>query len=149
MAHMHATLSHICKPCSVCAMSNLLAMVVIEPHFRLLSMFIATNMEIICNCALFISSFFLGLGGVPPHQRHPQIPLFAQTSMPNYDPFPTSSFDCNLGRNDNQTFIVHMESTLVLYRKGLCGFFSVLRFALEEKLCCTKCHKYFGPEGVC
>ena len=25
--------------------------------------------------------------GVPPHQRHPQVPLFAQTSMPKYDLF--------------------------------------------------------------
>ena len=27
-------------------------------------------------------------------------------------------------------------------------FFSVLGFALEEKLCGAKCHKYFRPEGV-
>ena len=25
--------------------------------------------------------------GVPPHWRHPQVPLFAQTSMPKYDLF--------------------------------------------------------------
>ena len=41
------------------------------------------------------------LEGVPPHQRHPQIPSFAQTGTPNYDPFFTSSFDHNFGRNDN------------------------------------------------
>ena len=85
---------------------------------------------------------------MPPCWRHPQIPSFAQTSLPNYDPFSTSSFDHNFGRNDNQTFIVYAESTLVLYGKGLCGLFSVLRFTLEEKLCCTKCCKYFRPEGV-
>ena len=41
-----------------------------------------------------------------------------------------------------------MKSTLVLYRKGLCGFFPVLGFALEEKLRGAKCCKYYGPEGV-
>ena len=41
-----------------------------------------------------------------------------------------------------------MKSTLVVYRKGLCGFFLVLGFALEEKLRGTKCCKYYGPEGV-
>ena len=41
-----------------------------------------------------------------------------------------------------------MKSTLVLYRKGLCGFFPVLGFALEEKLHGAECCKYYGPEGV-
>ena len=39
--------------------------------------------------------------------------------------FSASSFDCNFRPNDNQTFIVYEKCTLVLYRKGLCGF---LRF---------------------
>ena len=38
---------------------------------------------------------FWGHKGVPPHQSHPQIPLFAQTSTPNLDPFFTSSFNHN------------------------------------------------------
>ena len=59
-----------------------------------------------------------------------------------------SSFDHNFQPNDNQTFIVYAKSTLGLYRKGLCGFFLVLGFALEEKLHGKKCCKYFGPEGV-
>ena len=29
----------------------------------------------------------LGMMGVPPHQRHPQVPSFAQASMPKYDLF--------------------------------------------------------------
>ena len=37
--------------------------------------------------------------------------------------FSASSFDHNFQPNDNQTFIVYEKSTLVLYRKGLCGFF--------------------------
>ena len=41
-----------------------------------------------------------------------------------------------------------MKSTLILYRKGLCGFFSDPKFAWENFLCQTKCSYYFGPEGV-
>ena len=62
--------------------------------------------------------------------------------------FSASSFDRNFRPNNNQTFIVCVKSTLVLYRKGLCGFFPVLGFALEEKLHGAKCCKYYGPEGV-
>ena len=61
--------------------------------------------------------------GVPPCRRCHQTPCSAQTGMTNYDLFWTSSFDCNLSRNDNQTFIVYTESTLSIYRKGLCTFF--------------------------
>ena len=35
-----------------------------------------------------------------------------------------------------------------MYRKGLCGFFPVLEFALQEKLHGAKCCKFYGPEGV-
>ena len=38
--------------------------------------------------------------------------------------FSTSSLDCNFWPNDNQTFIVYVKSTLVLYRMGLCGLSS-------------------------
>ena len=37
--------------------------------------------------------------------------------------FSASSFDHNFQPNANQTFIVYAKSALVLYRKGLCGFF--------------------------
>ena len=82
----------------------------------------ATSMEITFDHSFCIRSFLLG---VPPCQRHPQIPSFTQTSMPNLDPFFTSSFDHNFRTNDNQTFIVYAKSTLVLYRRGLCVFFSL------------------------
>ena len=62
--------------------------------------------------------------------------------------FQTSSFDCNFPGNDNQTFNVYTESTLSIYRKGLCSFFLVLKFAMEDFLCRIKCCEYFGPEGV-
>ena len=61
--------------------------------------------------------------GVPPRQRRRQTPCSAQTGTTNYDLFSTSSFDCNFSRNDNQTFNEYMESTLSIYRKGLCAFF--------------------------
>ena len=61
--------------------------------------------------------------GVPPHQRHHQTPCSAQTGTTNYDLFWTSSFDHNFSINDNQTFNIYMESTLSMYRKGLCTFF--------------------------
>ena len=63
--------------------------------------------------------------------------------------FSASSFNHNFRPNNNQTFIVYVKSTLVLYRKGLCGFFPVLGFALEEKLCGANCCKFYGPERVC
>ena len=62
--------------------------------------------------------------------------------------FSASSFDCNFLPNNNQTFIVYVKSTLVLYRKALYGFFPVLVFTLEEKLCGAKCCKFCRPEGV-
>ena len=46
--------------------------------------------------------------------------------------FSASSFDHNFRPNNNQTFIVYVKRTLVLYRKGLCGFFTVLKFPWED-----------------
>ena len=70
-----------------------------------------------------IDPYFLVVQGVPPHRRHCQTPCSAQTGMTNYDLFFTSSFDCNFPRNDNKTFNLYTESTLSIYRKGLCTFF--------------------------
>ena len=47
--------------------------------------------------------------------------------------FLLSFYGCNLQTNDNQTFNIYRKSTLSMYRKGLCGFFLVSKFALEEK----------------
>ena len=51
------------------------------------------------------------------------MPSSAQTGMTNYDLFSTSSFNCNFGQSNNQTFNVYVESALSMYRKGLCTFF--------------------------
>ena len=113
-------------------MLNLLAMAVTEPRFKWPLLSIPWSIETICIHTVFDRSLFFGGGGVPPCWRHLQIPSITQTGMPNYDPFFASSFDCNFQRNDNQTFNVYTESTLSLYRKGLCSFFLVLKFALED-----------------
>ena len=112
------------------------------------SVSMSTSMEIAFDCSFCIRLSLLGSQGVPPCWRHPQIPWIAGTSAPNVDPFSASSFDCNFQPNDNQTFIVYVKSTLVVYRKGLCGFSPVLGFALEEKLHGAKCCKFSRPEGV-
>ena len=105
-------------------------------------------MEIAFDCFFALDASFWGHKGVPPHQMHPQIPWITGTGMPNLDPFFTSSFNCNFQTNDdNQTFIVYAKSTLVVFRKSLCVF-SVLGFALEEKLCGAKCSRFYEPEEV-
>ena len=63
----------------LCAMLNLLAMVMTKPHWRLSSIFIATSMEITSKCAFLERSFLLEI-------LHPQIPSFTETNMPNFDP---------------------------------------------------------------
>ena len=89
------------------------------------------------NCLFALDPSFWGHKGVPPcWMQYTKLgPCFA------------SSFDHNFQTNDNQTFIVYMKSTLVLYRKGPCVF-SCLGFTIEEKLHGKKCCKYFRPEGV-
>ena len=56
------------------------------------------------------------VGGIP--RFHRSLELVHQT----WTLFSASSFDCNFRPNNNQTFIVYVKSTLVLYRKALCGF---------------------------
>ena len=56
------------------------------------------------------------VGGIP--RFHRSLELVHQT----WTLFSASSFDHNFRPNNNQTFIVYVKSTLVLYRKGLCGF---------------------------
>ena len=104
-------------------MPNLLAMAVINPLRNEPSFSNPWSIETICTLKFLIRSLFLGGVGVPPRQRRRQTPCSTQTGTTNYDLFLTSSFDCNFSRNDNQTFNVYMESTLSIYRKGLCTCF--------------------------
>ena len=103
------------------------------------SVSMSTTMEIAFNCSFCRC---LLIRGIPRFHRSLE-PVHQTWTL-----FSASSFDHNFRPNNNQTFIVYVKSTLVLYRKGLCGFFPVLGFALEEKLCGANCCKFYGPEGV-
>ena len=107
-------------------MPNVLVTTMMAPLLRPSSVFMATTMETAFDHSCLVRSSLLGLLGVPPHWRSPQVPWIGQTGTPNLDPFFTSSFGHNFPTNDNQTFIVYIKSTLILFRKGLCSFFQFL-----------------------
>ena len=80
---------------------------------------------------------FWGHKGVPPHQRHPQIPWITGTGIPNLDPFFTSSFDhITFDQMTMKHSLYICENYTSTIQKGPMWFY----FALEEKLC--------GPDGV-
>ena len=116
---------------------------------RLSSVSMSTTMEITFDRSFFIGLLLLGSqGGASSSEASPDS-IDHWNRYAKLGPFfSASSFNRNSRPNNNQTFIVYMKSTLVVYRKGLCGFFPVLGFALEEKLRGAKCCKYYGPEGV-
>ena len=109
----------------------------------------STTMEIAFDRSFFVGLLLLGSqGGASLSEASPDS-IDRWNQYAKLGPFfSASSFDHNFRPNNNQTFIVYVKSTLVLYRKGLCGFFLVLGFALEEKLCGAKCCKFYRPEGV-
>ena len=115
---------------------------------RLSLVSMSTTMEIAFDRSFFIGLLLLGSQGVPPCRRHPRFHRLLEPVCQTWTLFSASSFDRNFRPNNNQTFIVYMKSTLVAYRKGLCGFFLVLGFALEEKLHGAKCCKFYRPKGV-
>ena len=114
------------------------------------SVSMSTSMEISLDHSFYIRLLLLGSqGGISLSEASPDS-MDCWNRYTKLGPFfSASSFDHNFQPKDNQTFIVYAKSTLVLYRKGLCGLFLVLGFALEEKLCGAKCCKFYGPEGVC
>ena len=109
----------------------------------------STTMEIAFDRSFFVGLLLLGSqGGASSSEASPDS-IDRWNQYAKLGPFfSASSFGHNFRPNNNQTFIVYVKSTLVLYRKGLCGFFPVLGFALGEKLRVAKCCKYYGPEGV-
>ena len=131
-------------------------MMMMAPLLRLLlcSVFMSTSMETAFDLILPIgvTGGCLLISGVP--RFHGLLKPVCQT----WTLF-TSSFGCNFPKNDNQTYIVYMKSTLILFRKGLCGFFplvyeaaeqnAVSGFTLEEKLrggICRICFKDQIPQ---
>ena len=113
------------------------------------SVSMSTTMEIAFDHSFFVGLLLLGSqGGASLSEASPDS-IDRWNRYTKLGPFfSASSFDRNFRPNNNQTFIVYVKSTLVLYRKGLCGFSPVLGFALEEKLRGAKCCKFYGPEGV-
>ena len=86
MACMCAAHSH-SQYTVLCATSNLLVAMVINPLHRLPLPCMLWSMEIICKCNYFDISLPWAWWGVPPHQSHPQVPSSTQTGMPKYDLF--------------------------------------------------------------
>ena len=93
------------------------------PLLRLSLVSMSISMQIAFGCSFCIRLLLLGSqGGASLSEASPD-------SMDHWNwytklgPFFASSFDHNFQPNNNQTFIVYMKSTLVVYRKGLCGFF--------------------------
>ena len=112
------------------------------------SVSMSTNMEIAFDCSFCIRLLLLGSQGSASSSEASPDSMDHWNQCTKLGPFLVSSFNHNFQPNNNQTFIVYPKSTLVLYRKGLCGFFQVLGFILEVKLCGKKCCKYYRPEEV-
>ena len=98
--------------------ANFLAMTMMTPRFPCQQAW-----KLLLTALFVLDCCFWGHKGVLPCWRHPQIPWIDGTSTPNLDPFflpllLTIAFN----QTTNQTFIVHMKSTPVLYKKGLCIF---------------------------
>ena len=103
--------------------SHFLAMTMTACLLRLSSVSMSTSMEITFNCSFCIRLLLLGSqGGASSLEASPDS-MDCWNQYNKIGPFfSASSFDHKFRPNDNQTFIVYMKSTLVLYRKGLCGF---------------------------
>ena len=113
------------------------------------SVFMSTTMEIAFDHFFLVGLLLLGSQGDASLSEVSPDSIDRWNRYAKLGPFfSSSSFDRNFRPNNNQTFIVYVKSTLVLYRKGLCDFFLVLGFTLEEKLRGAKCCKFYGPEGV-
>ena len=62
--------------------------------------------------------------GVPPCQRHPQVPLFAQTSMPKYDLSSEPLFLIITFQEMTIKHLIYMLKVPFLYTERACvGFF--------------------------
>ena len=88
------------------------------------SVSMSTSMEIAFDCSFCFRLLLLGSQGGASSLEVTPDSMDRWNWYTKLGPFFTaSSFDHNFQPNNNQTFIVYMKSTLVLYRKGLCGVF--------------------------
>ena len=67
--------------------ANFLAMTMIAPLLRPSSVSMQQAWKSPSTALIALDSSFWGHKGVSRCHRHPQVPLFTQTSMPNLDPF--------------------------------------------------------------
>ena len=119
-------------------MLNLLVMSMMAPLWRQSSVAIITSMEItnlqlLAFCEILLPGVVVGASLSEPS---PNSIICSNCHAKLLPCFPTPSFDHNFGTNDTQTFNVYVESTLVLYRKGLCDSFlerSVTSFKDQRK----------------
>ena len=86
--------------------------------------------------------------GVPPCQRHPLVPSFTQTGTPKYDLFSKPHFLIITFQEMTIEHLMYTWKVPFLYTERAYVDFPVLKFAVEDYLCRTKCCKYYGPEGV-
>ena len=109
-------------------MPNLLAMAVTEPHLNELSFAFPWSIATICICIFSIDPCSLVVEGVPPHQRHHQIPSSAQTHMTIYDLFsPLLSIvtlDEATIKHSLYTQKVHFLFSTPIYTENACVLFS-------------------------
>ena len=89
-----------------------------------------------------------GGGGVPPHQRHPQVPLFGRTGTPKYDLFSKSLLLIITFQEMTIKHLIYTWQVPFLYTERPVWFVLVLKFAMEDFVCRKKCCKCFGPEGI-
>ena len=65
----------------------------------------------------------LGMVGVPPHQRHPQVPSFTQTGMPKYDLFFKPHFLIITFQEITIKHLMYMWKVPLLYTERACVVF--------------------------
>ena len=70
--------------------------------------------------------------GVAPCQRHPQIQLSAQTSMPKYDPFFEPLLPILTFQEMTIKHLIYMQKVPFYIQKGPVWFFLVLKRTLED-----------------
>ena len=85
--------------------------------------FKSTSKAIAFDCCFCIRLLLLGSQGGPSSLEASPDSMDCWNHYTKLGPFFLPYFNHNFQPNDNQTFLVYTKSTLVLYRKGLCGFF--------------------------
>ena len=110
-------------------------MMVIDPsedHHHI-ACFAAAKSFATINILASLSS--LGMVGVPPHQRHPQVPLFTQTGMPKYDLFSEPHFLIVTFQETTINHLIYMWKVPFLYRERACVIFSGFEICCERFFC--------------